>query len=111
MYRLKRARKQVKKTPMDTFTCGEGMLKKKLAGMSPQDLVVKLDDVSGMNHLKERYIYRQLYYSIYLIIIYIYNLLVWAGIGMVSSNIISATCRSSRAVWRAFIINGKCLTI
>ena len=58
MYRLIRARSQVKKTPMDTFTCGEGMLKEKLEGMSPHDLVVKLNDVSGMNHLKERYIYK-----------------------------------------------------
>ena len=75
MYRLERARKQVQATPMDTLTCGEGMLKEKLAGMSPQDLVVKLNDVSGMNHLKERYV--DSYYSIYLII-YIY-LLIWAG--------------------------------
>ena len=75
MYRLERARIQVKATPMDTFTCGEGMLRKKLEEMSPHELVVKLNDVSGMNHLKERYI--DSYYSKYLIIISVY--LVWAG--------------------------------
>ena len=56
VYRLKQARKQVEATPMDTYACGQGMLQKKLAEMSPQDLVVKLNDASGMNLLKERYV-------------------------------------------------------
>ena len=55
MYRLKQARKQVKATPMDTFECGQGMMQKSLAKMSPQDLVERLNDASGMNRLKERY--------------------------------------------------------
>ena len=55
MYRLKQARKQVKATPMDTYACGQGMMQKSLAEMSPQDLVERLNDASGMNLLKERY--------------------------------------------------------
>lgn len=62
-YRLERARKQFERTPcMDALECGEGMLQEKLKDLKPEELVEKLNDVSGMNLLKDRYIR---YYSIY----------------------------------------------